>query len=179
MLNNICIRNAKYALTGLKDMIDYINDHSDIPTEAMTMVEIGSYVGDSTRIFAQNFGQVFSVDPYKNGYDPSDTSSYKHPMNEVFAQFKREILDKFKNVTHLKNTSKEAAKVIVSHSDFVYIDGNHQLKAVEEDINLWLPKIKKGGWIGGHDYNRVNSVVDKLIKPDMTFNDTSWIKRII
>jgi len=35
--------------------------------------------------------------------------------------------------------------------DFVYIDANHSYRFVKEDILAWLPKVKKGGVIGGHD----------------------------
>jgi predicted O-methyltransferase YrrM len=35
--------------------------------------------------------------------------------------------------------------------DFVYIDANHSYNFVKEDILAWLPKVKKGGVIGGHD----------------------------
>lgn len=36
--------------------------------------------------------------------------------------------------------------------DFVYIDGNHNLKYVVEDICEWSKKVKNGGIISGHDY---------------------------
>jgi hypothetical protein len=34
----------------------------------------------------------------------------------------------------------------------VYIDANHTHEEVKKDIQAWLPKIKKGGIISGHDY---------------------------
>jgi hypothetical protein len=181
IMNKISIRNATYAIIGLKDMVDYINLKSPAPTKGMIMVEIGSYVGDSTRVFAQNFNHVISVDPYKNGYDDSDTSSYKYPMEDVYKQFKTDILDKFENVQHLRETSDNAVKLFVEKKvfDFVYIDGNHQPDVVDHDVRIWLPKVRINGWIGGHDYNRVKLVVDRLLKPDAVFRDTSWIKRVI
>ena len=36
--------------------------------------------------------------------------------------------------------------------DFVFIDGDHSYKGVKDDIKIWLPKIRKGGLISGHDY---------------------------
>lgn len=36
--------------------------------------------------------------------------------------------------------------------DFVFIDGSHKYEDVVEDIKAWLPKIKKGGILAGHDY---------------------------
>lgn len=36
--------------------------------------------------------------------------------------------------------------------DFVYIDGNHRYGPVNRDIHVWYPKVKTGGFFGGHDY---------------------------
>jgi len=36
--------------------------------------------------------------------------------------------------------------------DFVFIDGDHSYDAVIKDIKAWLPKIKTGGILSGHDY---------------------------
>jgi hypothetical protein len=38
--------------------------------------------------------------------------------------------------------------------DFVYIDGDHRYQAVVADIASWLPKVRSGGIIAGHDYHR-------------------------
>lgn len=38
--------------------------------------------------------------------------------------------------------------------DFVYVDANHDLPNTIADIHAWLPKIRKGGIIAGHDYIR-------------------------
>lgn len=38
--------------------------------------------------------------------------------------------------------------------DFVYLDGNHNLLHVIQDLHAWLPKVKSGGIIAGHDYIR-------------------------
>src|SRR5688572_21614184 len=37
--------------------------------------------------------------------------------------------------------------------DFVFIDADHGYQAVKEDIELWRPKVRPGGWLGGHDYH--------------------------
>lgn len=38
-------------------------------------------------------------------------------------------------------------------ADFVFIDAAHSYKAVKADIAAWAPKVKPGGWLGGHDYH--------------------------
>lgn len=36
--------------------------------------------------------------------------------------------------------------------DVVFLDADHSTEGVAADIAAWLPKVKPGGWIGGHDY---------------------------
>lgn len=43
----------------------------------------------------------------------------------------------------------------VSHStlDFVFIDASHDTASVAADIRAWRPKVRKTGWLTGHDAN--------------------------
>ncbi len=36
--------------------------------------------------------------------------------------------------------------------DWIYIDANHEYDAVSMEIDMAIPKVKKGGYIMGHDY---------------------------
>lgn len=52
----------------------------------------------------------------------------------------------------LKMSSVDAARQINDGSmDFVFLDGDHSYEGLKADIAAWLPKVRKGGWIGGHD----------------------------
>jgi hypothetical protein len=71
------------------------------------------------------------------------------------------------NVLWLMTTSNEAAKSVEDESlDFVYIDGNHSFDFITQDLQLWYPKIRKGGIISGHDYGirPVRRAVDAFAK---------------
>ena len=61
----------------------------------------------------------------------------------------------------------------------VYIDSDHSSENVEKEIKLWFNKIKKDGFISGHDINlpTVFNTVTKYFDPTFIelFNDTSWI----
>lgn len=65
--------------------------------------------------------------------------------------------------------------------DFLFIDGDHTYEAVKRDIKLWLPKVKKGGVISGHDYDleSVKRAVDEIF-PDRKIWDKSnvWYKEL-
>lgn len=51
--------------------------------------------------------------------------------------------------------SAEAAREVPDRSlDFVFIDADHSYHAVLKDIQAWRGKVREGGWLGGHDYNR-------------------------
>lgn len=53
----------------------------------------------------------------------------------------------------MKTVSTAAAAQLSDGSlDVVFLDAEHSESAVTEDIASWLPKVKTGGWIGGHDW---------------------------
>jgi hypothetical protein len=70
--------------------------------------------------------------------------------------------------------------------DFIYIDGLHTYEGVKNDIKNFLPLVKKGGVIGGHDYTNqiphlvgVYEAVNEMFgQPDKVFGDNSWIKYV-
>ena len=40
--------------------------------------------------------------------------------------------------------------------DFVFVDADHSYEGCKADIDTYWPKIKHGGWLCGHDYDRPN-----------------------
>ena len=55
----------------------------------------------------------------------------------------------------LKGASDAMAAHVPDRSlDFVFIDADHSYAGCRRDIMAWLPKVRPGGVIGGHDYNR-------------------------
>ncbi len=177
----IDIRQAPNAKTGLQELCTYVKR---IDPSIKKVVEIGSYAGNSTEIFAKNFDIVYAIDPFVNGYDDNDASSYKIPMDVVEAQFD-ELCKVYKNIKKLKTTSNHASTLFQNDSlEFVYIDALHTQEGVRTDILLWLPKVKNNGFIALHDYSNkkhhpgVRKAFDEIFKfPDVTFKDTSCIIR--
>jgi len=56
-------------------------------------------------------------------------------------------------VTIIKADSVDAAGEVEDGSlALVFIDADHSYEGVKRDIAAWLPKVMRGGWIGGHDY---------------------------
>jgi glycosyltransferase involved in cell wall biosynthesis len=69
-------------------------------------------------------------------------------------------------VNPIRMTSVEASKLYEDNSlDFVFIDASHEYEDVKADILAWLPKVKIGGILAGHDYDTfegVNRAVDEI-----------------
>jgi cephalosporin hydroxylase len=166
---------------GLEDLIEYINKFSD--TKQMTMIEIGSYAGESTELFANNFKSVIAIDPFLNDYDENDITCKYMDLTDVYKEFISRT-SKYNNIIHIRETSDNAiSKLSTTKVDLVYIDGMHTYKQVKSDIENYLPLINANGFISGHDYHPVwqgvvDAINEKIGNPEKTFQDTSWIKNI-
>jgi hypothetical protein len=55
--------------------------------------------------------------------------------------------------TILREDAREAVHRFPDESlDFVYIDSSHEFEETCEELAAWWPKLKKDGWLSGHDY---------------------------
>jgi hypothetical protein len=158
--------NANAMLGGLRDLIDELQKRG-VNGDA---VEVGSYAGESAEYFAKHFRSLTAVDPWM----------FLGNIERAFD----ERMKPYSNVRKLKMKSDEGATHFADASlDFVYIDADHHEEFVREDIRLWLPKVKPGGILAGHDYSEkevgVRRAVDDLLgKPDRIFADSSWMKLV-
>lgn len=117
-------------------------------------VEVGTFKGEfAKQILSTWEGILYMVDPWREltkGY--IDISNHiNHPTSYL------ETINNLKGFEDrgfmLRGKSSQIVDLFEDESlDFVYIDGNHEYSYVKEDIDLWYPKIKKGGLISGHDY---------------------------
>jgi len=72
--------------------------------------------------------------------------------------------------------------------DLVFIDADHSYEGCIADIRAWMPKIKKGGYISGHDYENnegdfkfgVTRAVNEMFEYDqLEFGDNyTWFVRL-
>lgn len=104
----------------------------------------------------------FMIDPWcvpdkGSSYEESaDTNALKSADEHEKAYQKTLALTNFAGARAvvMRMMSHEAVTEFEDESlDFVFIDGDHSYDGVKLDIKLWLPKVKKGGWIGFHDYD--------------------------
>lgn len=62
----------------------------------------------------------------------------------------------------------------------IFIDARHDYKSVLNVINLWLPKVKVGGTLSGHDYSINYFGVIKAVNESIGYDnilvksDSTW-----
>lgn len=131
-------------------MFQYIKNNNQVNT-GLVGVEIGISHGRNVESVLRNLGieKYFLVDPYVE-YVNVDGKILDFGYNKfVMIKRLRKFSDKYVLV---ENTSEDAIGRIPSGLDFVYIDGNHSYDFVKQDIELYYPKVKHGGVLGGHDF---------------------------
>lgn len=117
--------------------------------------EIGVDKGEFSEKFCRVGLQIYCIDPWRYDEDYIDDRSQRR-LDFLYEHTKR-VLSPYPNSKIIRATSTEAVRHFKDRSlDFVYIDGNHQLKYVVEDLVNWSKKVKKGGIISGHDYIYTN-----------------------
>lgn len=111
-------------------------------------VEVGSYMGRSAAYLAVEIANLGGT----GRLDLVDTFTAGAPAREVFEGLRKVAVAGVIGDLHTC-LSWDGAKFYGNASlDYVYIDADHHYEAVVRDIDAWLPKVKRGGVIAGHDF---------------------------
>jgi len=98
--------------------------------------------------------EVYGNDPANNSNEHKE-AQYRTVLNTFC---------KVDEVTVWKGYSDKASVYFNdNYFDWIYIDANH-LQA-RQDIEAWLPKVKSGGYVLGHDYTMVGDYI--TVKKDV------------
>ena len=117
-------------------------------------VDVGVAKGASTAAMAfavkELGGMVYSVDDYCEFKKHVDQWA-QVKCSDIFLENMRYLrLDK--HVKLIEKMSLVGSQEFENESlDIVFIDAGHGYDDVSQDIKLWLPKVRKGGIIAGHD----------------------------
>ena len=160
--------------------INMLNDIIHRLDHNSKMIEIGSHMGESTMLFAstQLFSEVHALEPFDG--DEEFNYLFDYEWDYIESEFRTNTRIHKDIITLHKGYSWELVDKFEDNSmDLIYIDGQHTKQDVTRDLKLYLPKLKKGGIIAGHDYHEVwpgvKDAVNKLVGgPEMVYEDTSW-----
>lgn len=112
-------------------------------------VEVGVRTGwFSKYILDHTQMKVYAIDPWEDNDELADAEYAYDSCKKRLRPYKH-------RVKLIKGWSpQEAARFKDGRVDFVYIDALHDYESVKKDIEGWWPKVRKGGIISGHDFNR-------------------------
>ena len=86
--------------------------------------------------------------------DLMSVDSWAKKASKASYEIAVEVLSNY-NVKIIKEPSVIASLSVPDNSlDFVHIDAKHTFDYCMEDLITWSRKVKKGGIISGHDYDR-------------------------
>ena len=130
-------------------------------------VEIGVFKGQWSKELLQQWdGTLYMIDPWRPlGEEYQDASNHKNHM-DAYERAMESIRGFEDRAFMLRGLGEQLVEIFADDSlDYVYIDGNHAYDWVKQDMELWWPKLKKGGLFAGHDYLRMDWTYNPALDP--------------
>jgi len=137
------------------------------------IAEIGAYRGKSSIALAWGMQQsrmrnpIWSVDPHLMRPPTTSQRVYYGPADLAHWYFN--VGQQQSGLSSLLNklvlTSEQAAKVVTTPLDAVFIDGNHEFEFVMQDTQLWGSRVVYSGLIAYHDCREsgVSHAIEKAL----------------
>lgn len=120
-------------------------------------VELGVAAGRHSRYILENSGvdKLWSIDRWQHieGYD--DAMNLPQNEHDELYLYVCSQLSRFGQRSSIIRSDTTLASTIFPDKflDFVYVDADHSYEGCKRDLLAWIPKIKVGGIISGHDLN--------------------------
>ena len=161
------------------DFYDFIAAHFN---EGI-FVEIGVWKGLSIKYLAEKTKgkniRIYGIDTFKGTAGEHD-DDIDIINDSLLTRFLKNV--EGTGIEAITGRSSEVDVLFQDESiDFLFIDADHHYEAVKRDIELWYPKIKKGGIISGHDYAEggecgVIPAVNESFSDFKIFSGSVWYK---
>jgi predicted O-methyltransferase YrrM len=161
------------SIPGFLEIIQEYNKNN------INVAEIGTYIGDTTvesaKLVKSFNGKYIAVDwfqgsPNTMGSHQTNTIGSKSVFDIFNEKIKTAGVDDIITIHNM--TSLESVNHIPDKSlDICFMDADHRYEYVKADIEAFLPKIKPGGIICGHDFeppaiNFINSITPQDLTQD-------------
>lgn len=178
-----------YEIPGWFDFQDIYSRVVDefIESRDAVFVEVGSWLGRSAAYFVDqvthrsrfSFNNLILV--CVDTWEGSEEHKLYVAQHDVYAEFCENVDGWIRGgyIVPVRKPSVEAAKDYEDESLVgVFIDASHEYEDVLADIRAWWPKVKQGGYFGGHDINwpGVSRAVQESF-PGVQPLGSSWLVR--
>lgn len=166
---------------------DFVSQQEDF----VEFVELGVWLGHSICYLAKKLkergGRFFltGIDTWDNGYYRKVAGKFsskvvcEHQAYEICKQNLKRYGVEDDVCLWLGDSSIRAGAWEDGYVDFVFIDANHSYESVCKDIAAWMPKMRKGGIMAGHDIKRESvskAVVEHFENYEKNYRDIWWVR---
>lgn len=141
----------------------------------LQIVEVGSFTGASSLALAPYAERLICVDTWSGSKnDPEDRINdlYGDHGDGVMSAFMENVRHVYPVIQAARMTSAVAAGRLAAGKvklDMVFLDGDHRYEAVKADIDAWLPLIRRGGILCGHDFGDLFPGVRRAVSETLGF----------
>ena len=124
-----------------------------------TFVEIGSWKGRSTSFVGPvcnaNGTRLVCVDHWGGSQDSlADRYAAALAVEDVEQTFRRNMQELGIRVDVVAEPSLTAVQRFALGSvERIFLDGSHDGASVAQDLDAWMPRLRTGGILAGHDYD--------------------------
>ena len=141
------------------------------------LIEVGSYKGQSACFMAEAIRNsqkdllFVCVDHFQG--------SEEHTEKDFYHQFLLNTAPLSRWIHPIKEDSITASQRFKDNDVFfVFIDASHDYDSVKADIEAWLPKVRKGGILAGHDWHHqpVKDAVTDVLGEVEPYTGGCWVK---
>lgn len=144
-------------------------------------VELGVFAGQTYFYLLERFPDLTltGIDIFEHGKVDNDQGarSYRQfPLHKYFEQIMERKEAFGDRAVLIRGDTADSVRLVKNKVDFVFIDGDHTYEGVKRDIEAWLPKIKKRGFIAGHDIDMssVKKAVTELLPNYSNPGEVVW-----
>jgi hypothetical protein len=148
---------------GIPGFFDFKNVYDRVAESAQdgqVFVEVGCLLGRSACYLGERIQArkkkvtLICVDAWPSTYHwgPEKNTKIEAPFETFLANVRQSGLTEIIFPIRAKSV-RAAASIVRDNLDFVFIDAEHDYESCRDDIAAWLPKVRDGGTIAGHDYD--------------------------
>jgi len=144
------------------DEIEWLAKQVKALPKGAVVVEVGSWKGRSSAAIADNLpegGKLYCVDTWvgSSGEPTAHLTAREREGDNVYMAFYHNLHDHLDrgSVVAVRMSSAHAAETLNNlRPDLIWIDGDHSKEGITTDVESWLPLLRHGGLLCGHDYYR-------------------------
>jgi len=148
-----------------------------VESKPVNILECGTWRGDNAiELYkAFNINEMVMIDLYYESYEHYNFKEIKTFPAQVFEKF----YGKHNAIIMKCDTLRAASFFPDEYFDYIYLDDNHSYDHVIKELELYFPKLKKGGIYSGDNYEMTG--VEKAVNiftqsMDYKLNTEYWEK---